>query len=204
VTKTWPVTLRHGDVTIRPLRMRDGRVWQKVRLANQEWLAEWEATAPLPSTDPPPTFQESTRQLLKDARRGSAMPFVIEYCGRFVGQINVSDIVYGSLRGCHFGYWIDKKYSSRGIMTTAVALVTDHLLFTTNLHRIEVAIRPENIPSNRLISNLGFSFEGIRPAFLHINHAWRDHNIYSLCRENLRIPLTQKILDVALVSKRHD
>lgn len=204
MTKHWPVVLKHGDVTLRPLRMRDGRVWQKLRLENQDWLAEWEATAPLPSMDPPPTFQQSTRLLLKDARRGSAMPFVIEYRGRFVGQINVSDIVYGSLRACHFGYWIDKKFANRGIMTTAAALVTDHLLFNVNLHRVEVAIRPENVPSNRLISKLGFTCEGVRPAFLHINHAWRDHNIYVMRREDLLTPLSRSIPDVSQFSQRHD
>ena len=178
MTKAWPVTLRAGDVRLRPLKTSDARRWQQLRIENQEWLAEWEATSPMPSVEPPPTFRQSARRMIAEARKGRTMPFVVEYQGEFVGQINVSDITYGSLRGCHFGYWIDQNYADKGIMTTAAALVTDHLLSTLKLHRIEICVRPENVPSNRLAVRLGYRLEGVRPAFLHINHAWRDHNVY--------------------------
>ena len=178
MTKAWPVTLRAGDVRLRPLKVSDARRWQQLRIENQEWLAEWEATSPMPSVEPPPTFRQSARRMLAEAREGRTMPFVVEYQGQFVGQVNVSDITYGSLRGCHFGYWIDEQYADKGIMTTAAALVTDHLLETLKLHRIEICVRPENVPSNRLAVRLGYRFEGVRRDFLHINHAWRDHNVY--------------------------
>jgi len=181
----WPVTLSHGDVSVRPIRISDAYRWQQIRLANQEWLSEWEATSPSPDIELAPTFRQSTRRMLKDARAGRCMPFVVEYQGKFVGQLNVSDIVFGALRAAHFGYWIDEEHAGRGIMTTAVALVTDHLLFDLHLHRVEVAIRPENIPSNKLVHRLGFQYEGTRKAFLHINHQWRDHHIYVMMREDL-------------------
>jgi ribosomal-protein-alanine N-acetyltransferase len=101
----------------------------------------------MPSVEPPPTFRQSAKRMLAEARAGRTMPFVVEYQGVFVGQINVSDITYGSLRGCHFGYWIDESASDKRVMTTAAALVTDHLLQTLQLHRIEIAVRPLNIPS---------------------------------------------------------
>jgi len=103
--------------------------------------------------------------MLAEAKLGRTMPFVVEYQGTFVGQINVSDITYGSLRGCHFGYWIDESASDKRVMTTAAALVTDHLLETLKLHRIEIAVRPENIPSNRLAIRLGYSFEGVAKTY---------------------------------------
>jgi ribosomal-protein-alanine N-acetyltransferase len=189
----WPVTLTHGDVRLRPLRLTDGRIWQEIRLANEAWLAEWEATAPVPSHEPAPSFQQVARKMRKDARHGVCLPFVVEYKGEFVGQLNVNNIVYGALREANFGYWIDERVSDRGIMTTAAALVTDYLLITMNLHRVEIAVRPENVPSNRLVQRLGFQFEGVRPRFLHINHDWRDHNIYSLLRENMSGPLVNNL-----------
>ncbi|CAB4340585.1 unannotated protein [freshwater metagenome] len=178
MSRAWPVILQHGEVRVRPLRVRDARRWQQLRANNNEWLQEWEATSPLPNIEPPPTFRQSARRMLAEAREGRTMPLVVEHQGEFVGQINVSDITYGSLRGCHFGYWIAESASDKGVMTTAAALVTDHLLRTLQLHRIEIAVRPENIPSNRLAVRLGYRFEGIRPDFLHINSQWRDHNIY--------------------------
>ncbi len=192
-TDHWPVTLTHGDVTLRPLRTSDSRRWQELRRANESWLTEWEATAPLPSQEPAPTFRQVARRMRKDARRGLCMPFVVEYKGEFVGQLNVNNIVYGALREANFGYWIDESVSDRGIMTTAAALVTDYLLGPMQLHRVEIAVRPENLPSNRLVQRLGFHFEGIRPRFLHINHDWRDHNIYSLLSENLTSTLVSQL-----------
>jgi len=193
MNRAWPVTLRHEDVTLRPLQSRDAKKWQEIRIRNQNWMQRWEATPPVPAIEPAPSFKQSVKQLLIEAKAGRAMPFIVEYKGEFVGQLNVSDIVYGSLRGAHFGYWIDQNYSGRGIMTTAVALVTEHLLTSAGLHRVEVAIRPENEPSNKIVERLGFRFEGVRPKFLHINNDWRDHNIYVMFAEDLSESLLDRL-----------
>lgn len=187
----WPIVLTHGDVTLRPLKVSDADIWQEIRIANEDWLKEWEATPPLPSIDKAPTFRQVARRMRKDAKQGYCLPFVVEYQKKFVGQINVNNIVYGSLREANFGYWIDQRYANRGIMTTAAALVTDLLIFKLRLHRVEVAVRPENGPSNTLMQKLGFKFEGVRPGFLHINNAWRDHNIYVLTSEQLNSRLIE-------------
>lgn len=129
----------------------------------------------------------------REAKRGTYLPFVIEYDGEFVGQINVADIVYGSLRGCHIGYWIAEPVSGRGIMTIALALTTDYLFEHLQLHRVEVAIRPENVPSNRLVQRLGFTFEGTRPQFLHINNAWRDHHVYVMRSDEITGRLIDRV-----------
>lgn len=188
----WPVVLRQGDVSLRPLRVSDHRQWQQLRADNHTWLVEWDATAPYPSTDPPPTFRQSVRRMRRDARRGTHLPFVVEFQGEFVGQINVSDIVYGSLRGCHIGYWISQRVAGRGIMTVALALVTDYLFDVVRLHRIEIGIRPENEPSNRLVRRVGYHYEGTREKFLHINNDWRDHHIYALRSDQRIAPLAPK------------
>ena len=180
MSQIWPTTLTHGDVRLRPIKPSDARRWQQLRSRNQSWMQEWEATAPLPAVDPAPSFRQLIRHLRREAKAGRSLPFIVEYRGEFCGQLTVSGITYGSQRGCHFGYWIDEEYSNLGIMTTAAALVTEHLFRAAHLHRVEVAIRPENEPSNRLIQRLGFRFEGLRPSFLHINNDWRDHNIYAM------------------------
>ena len=70
-------------------------------------------------------------------------------------------------------------------MPTAVALAVDHCFRTVGLHRIEVCIRPENAPSRRVVEKLGFRSEGLRPRYLHIDGAWRDHLIYALTAEEV-------------------
>ena len=106
------------------------------------------------------------------------LPFIVTYDGDLVGQLTIGNVQYGSLRAAHVGYWIGEEYAGRGIMPTAVALATDHALRGMGLHRVEIAMRPENAPSRRVAEKLGFRYEGERPAFLHIDGEWRDHLIF--------------------------
>jgi ribosomal-protein-alanine N-acetyltransferase len=61
----------------------------------------------------------------------------------------------------------------------------DHCFRTVGLHRIEICIRPENGPSRRVVEKLGFREEGLRPRYLHIDGAWRDHLVYALTAEEV-------------------
>jgi ribosomal-protein-alanine N-acetyltransferase len=116
--------------------------------------------------------------LRREARSGRVLPFVVTFDGALVGQLTIGNIQYGSLRGAHIGYWIGQASAGRGIIPTAVALVTDHVFRELRLHRVEIAMRPENLPSRRVAEKLGFRYEGERSAFLHIDGEWRDHLVY--------------------------
>jgi ribosomal-protein-alanine N-acetyltransferase len=189
----WPAVLTDGAVTLRPLRLRDGPAWVAVRRRNVEWLRPWEATPADRLTDGRgdgvptswPTFVSMTRRLRAEARQGRGLPFAIDVDGTFAGQLNVGGVTRGSLHSAHLGYWVDQRVAGRGVMPTAVALVTDHCFWTVGLHRVEVSIRPENTASRRVVEKLGFREEGLRRAFLHIAGDWRDHLAYALTREEV-------------------
>ncbi|HEU5034335.1 MAG TPA: GNAT family protein [Mycobacteriales bacterium] len=191
----WPVVLSDGPVSLRPLSLRDAAAWVRARRHNIEWLRPWEASPPqwpgsrTGSVPPVPsstaTYVAMTRRLRREARRGRGLPFTIWYDGELVGQLNVSGITRGSLQSASLGYWIDGRVAGRGIMPTAVALVTDHCFFELGLHRIEVNIRPENTASRRVVEKLAFREEGVRVRFLHIAGDWRDHIAYAVTREEV-------------------
>jgi [ribosomal protein S5]-alanine N-acetyltransferase len=184
----WPATLTDGDVTLRPLRMRDATAWMESRRHNVEWLAPWEATPPFGPTAfgvSAAVFTTMTRRLRADARAGRALPFVVVVDGKFAGQLNVAGIVRGSMDSAHVGYWVDQRIAGRGVMPTAVALAVDHCFGPVGLHRIEVNIRPENVASRRVVEKLGFRDEGIRKRYLHISGDWRDHVSYAVLKEEL-------------------
>ncbi|TDD29007.1 N-acetyltransferase [Kribbella turkmenica] len=186
----WPVELRHGQVALRPLRAGDGTEWAAARQRNVSWLRPWDATQPPGADEGARTFRAMARDWNRQARYGRMLPFVITYGGAagvgprskwpLVGQLTVSGITYGSARWANLGYWVDEQYAGRGIVPTAVAMAADHCWFTLGLHRIEVAIRPENKASLRVVEKLGFRYEGERPRFLHIDGDWRDHRIFAL------------------------
>lgn len=173
------MTLTEGPVSLRPIRRRDGSTWREIRRRNVDWLRPWEATQPDPSV-PPPSFNGMVTGLRAEARAGRVLPFVVTYQKKMVGQLTVGGVTYGSLRGAHIGYWIDRAFAGRSIIPTSVALATDHAFAVLRLHRIEVTLRPENHASQRVVEKLGFRFEGVRPAFLHIDGDWRDHRVYAL------------------------
>jgi ribosomal-protein-alanine N-acetyltransferase len=67
-----------------------------------------------------------------------------------------------------------------------VALVCDHLFTVAGLHRIEIAIRPENQRSLRVVEKLGFTEVGLAPSYLHIAGQWRDHRVFQLVSSDVR------------------
>ena len=182
----WPVTLQAGPVGLRPIRRSDAAQWRAVRERNVAWLAPWDATPPPGAPGPRAvTFAGMVRHLRRDAAAGRALPFIVTYEGRLVGQLTVFGIEWGSLQGGGVGYWIDQAYAGRGVIPTAVALAVDHCFTTVGLHRIEVNIRPENAPSRRVVEKLGFRCEGRRERYLHIAGAWRDHLTFALTAEEV-------------------
>ena len=194
--RRWPVTLDHGLVRLRPLRRRDQATWDRIRRENYEWLRPWEATLP-PRSDPGPmTWSGLLSSFRQQARQGRMLPWAICCDERFdtvgpparyvlAGQLTVSGIAGGSAALGQIGYWVDQRWAGRGVVPTAVAMAVDHCFGLLGLHRIEIAIRPENAKSLRVVEKLGFRAEGMRPRFLHIDHDWRDHLIFALTAEEV-------------------
>ena len=176
-------TLTEGDISIRPIRLRDARSLERELLDNRPWLRKWEATNPVG----PMNFdvRSSIRSLQSNARAGYGLPFIIEYRGQLAGQLNVSGITYGSLSSATIGYWVSERFAGLGLTPTAVGLATDYCFFTVGLHRMEICIRPENDPSLRVTEKLGFRYEGLRRKYIHINGDWRDHFCFALTADEV-------------------
>ena len=175
--------LTHNEVSVRVVRLKDAKRLERLVLGNREWLRPWEATNP----EGPNSFdiKAQIRGLLKQMAKQQGLPLVIEYDGRVVGQLNVSNIMFGSVGSCIIGYWIAPEVAGKSITTTAVALTTDYLLNVAGLHRVEIDIRPENAASLRVVEKLGFRYEGLKERFIHINGDWRDHYVFALTFEDV-------------------
>ena len=187
--------LQHGPVTLRPIERRDQAAWKEVRSRNHTWLRQWEATRPPGDEAPLVTFPMMVRDLRRQAREGRCLPFAILVDGEFAGQVTVSNIVAGSARFASVGYWIDQRHAGRGHVPVAVALAVDHCFFTIGLHRIEIAIRPENAASLRVVEKLALAEIGYAPRFLHIDGEWRDHRIFAVTVEEAPEGLLSRLRD---------
>jgi ribosomal-protein-alanine N-acetyltransferase len=193
----WQVELRNGRVALRPLSVGDSRAWSEVRRRNAEWLRPWEATVPPGDTSAPRSFRALVRDLRRQARERRALPFAVTVDGAFAGQVTVTNIVGGSARWGQIGYWVDRRHAGQGVIPTAVALVVDYCLFELKLHRIEVAIRPENAASLRVVEKLGFTQVGYAVGYLHIDGAWRDHRLFAITAEECPEGLLRRYTEAA-------
>ncbi|MCU1514850.1 MAG: family acetyltransferase [Microbacteriaceae bacterium] len=186
-------TLTHGEVSIRPIRLRDAKALERELLDNRGWLRKWEATNPYGALSF--DVRASIRSLQANARAGFGLPFAIEVNGEFAGQLNVSGITYGSLSSATIGYWVSERFAGKNVTPTAVALASDYSFFQVGMHRMEICIRPENEPSLRVVEKLGYRYEGLRRRYIHINGDWRDHFCFALVADELPIGVLRRWTD---------
>jgi [ribosomal protein S5]-alanine N-acetyltransferase len=194
-------TVPGGELVLRALRRRDAQAWREVRSRNAAWLGPWEATVPPDSDEPVPTFGQMLNRFRAETRADRMIPWAIVYNGSLVGQLTVAGITFGSLRAASMGYWIDRRVAGHGLTPMAVAMAMDYCFDVLHLHRIEVVIRPENLASLRVAQKLRLRHEGARPAFLHIDGEWRDHEVFAIhadeATDGIALRLTARTRDTS-------
>jgi ribosomal-protein-alanine N-acetyltransferase len=175
--------LTHGEISLRIIKPRDAKTLERLVLSNRTWLKPWEATNPHGPTSF--DFKSQIRGLLRQLENDEGLPFLILYKGEIVGQLNVANILHGSVSSCVIGYWIIPEVAGKGITPTAVALAMDYVFKVVGLHRVEIDIRPENEASIRVVEKLGLRPEGLKKNYIHINNAWRDHLVFALTADEV-------------------
>ena len=172
-------------ISLRPLDADDADEWGDVRWRNRDWLASWE------SGDPTHRGAVSFNRLIqcqrKNEQRGTGALFVMIYQDRIVGQISLGAIVYGAMRTGVVGYWVDQGHIGRGFAPMAVAMLADWAMGDPSgpcLHRLEIAILPENKRSLGVVRKVGARHEGLRTNYMYVNGAWRDHVTFALLAED--------------------
>ncbi|WP_084626476.1 GNAT family N-acetyltransferase [Demequina aurantiaca] len=179
------VVLRRGSLTLRPLRRSDEAEWMAVRSKNYAWLRPWEANMPPGRPQVSASFPAYVRRERGRWKARTAFSMVIEWEGALVGRVSVHAIEWGAQCGGSIGYWIAEDHAGRGIVPRSVAMMSEYA-FGEGLHRLEIALRPDNSASHRVVQKLGFRAEGLRAKYLYIDGAWRDHAVFALTAEEPR------------------
>lgn len=165
-----------APLVVRPLvGRRDHLRLERVRFSDREWLQPWEATLPAESHERPPSFSQFRRHSDKQVESGSALPMLLEVGTEPVGMVSLSEVSRGALLSGAVGYWVASSWAGRGVGSLAVAGVLDLALGELGLHRVEINIRPDNIPSLGLAHKLGLRQEGVRERYMCIAGKWEDH-----------------------------
>lgn len=180
---------------LRPLGADDAEEWNAVRWRNDEWLSPWESGDPVHG--PSLTFNGWIQRQRRNEQDGTGVVFAMEYGGRIVGQISVGAICYGAMRTGVVGYWVDRDHAGRGFAPLAVAMLADWAMRDPSgprLHRLEIAILPENARSLRVAEKLGARHEGLRARYMYVNGQWRDHETFSLLADDAEEGFVDRLL----------
>lgn len=104
--------------------------------------------------------------------------------GAMVGVVSLSEIMLGPVCSAFVGYWGIYGYEGNGYLTEGTALVMEFAFDSLSLNRVEACVQPSNTKSVALLKRLGFEFEGISRKFLCIGGEWKDHERWSMLRED--------------------
>ncbi|MCV7359155.1 GNAT family N-acetyltransferase [Mycolicibacterium fluoranthenivorans] len=183
-----PIRVRAGLVSLRPIRLRDGAQWSRLRLSDRAHLEPWEPSAEVSweVRHALSSWPAVCSGLRGEARKGRMLPYVIELDGQFAGQITIGNVTHGALRSAWIGYWVAKEFTGAGVATAALALGLDHAFGPVMLHRVEATVRPENAPSRAVLARAGFREEGLLRRYLDVDGAWRDHLLVAITVEEVQ------------------
>lgn len=176
-------------LVLRPLVAQDFEQWSAVRLRNVEWLTKWEPLRQPYHPDPErdrDVFAARCSLRERERQSGTQYAFGIFLDGKFVGEININNVVRGSLQAGTIGYWIDQAHAGHAYMSEAVVSLLRYAFDELQLHRIEVCIIPRNRNSHRVVDKIGLRNEGVALRFLEINGVWEDHVRYAMTAEEWR------------------
>lgn len=191
-----PLRVPAGLVRLRPVRLRDGAAWSRIRLADQAHLEPWEPVADVnwQVRHAISSWPSICSGLRGEARKGRMLPYAIELDGEFCGQLTIGNVTHGALRSAWIGYWVAKEHNGGGVATGAVALGLDHGFGPVGLHRIEATVRPENAPSRAVLAKARFREEGLLRRYLEVDGAWRDHLLVAITIEELHGSATSALV----------
>jgi ribosomal-protein-alanine N-acetyltransferase len=74
------------------------------------------------------------------------------------------------------------EYKQKGYMTEAVKAIIHYGFTKMNLNRIEALVSPKNIPSFKLIANMGFSQEGVLKEHYNVDGVLEDSFLFALLK----------------------
>jgi ribosomal-protein-serine acetyltransferase len=157
----FPEILKDGDLELRvvPKKFETANMVYSVVDSNREHFSEFLGWVKFVNS-----AEDQFEWVAKSAKE--KQNYLIYIDGKFVGAIG--------LPKCHpeegknwaeIGYWLDRDFSGRGIMTRAVKILEDMLFETGGFNRIQIQIDDLNEASQRVAEKAGYKLEGTLRAY---------------------------------------
>jgi ribosomal-protein-serine acetyltransferase len=165
-------------IVLLPIEAGDGpELWETVD--GSRWhLERWLPWVPFNNT--PEASQRYAEACAADWDAGRAVRFCVRdrQSRQLLGVVGLDSCVHLH-RSCELGYWLRLDATGRGLMTEAAQTCAEFALRRMSVHRIRCAAATDNYPSLRVISRLGFRFEGIARQAEFVGSRWLDHAVFA-------------------------
>ncbi|HWA76255.1 MAG TPA: GNAT family protein [Polyangiaceae bacterium] len=161
-----------------PIEVSDGtELWDAVE--GSRWhLERWLPWVPFNSTRDASLRYAEACALDWDAGRAVRFAIRDRKTRELLGVVGLDSCVHLH-RACELGYWLRREVTGRGLMTEAAQAAVDFAFSSMGVHRIRCAAATDNVASLRVISRLGFRFEGIARQAELVGSRWLDHALFA-------------------------
>ena len=168
------IELKSGNIKLRPLRLSDAK--RIAQLANNEKISR-----NLRDGFPHPyTLADAENFLEKFTNQDPVTFFGIEYMDEYVGNISLVQGQDIYRKSAELGYFIGEPYWNKGIVTTAVNLITGYGFKQLGIIRIHTGVFEYNTASMRVLEKCGFTKDCVfRKSVFKQNKIW-DEVRYSI------------------------
>lgn len=108
-----------------------------------------------------------------------------------IGTVSFSHIMKGVYNSCIIGYKFLPRFQKQGYATEAVSRLIEAIFTENGIHRIEAFVLPDNYDSIRLLTRLGFKFEGLAESVILLRDGYTDHKRYALVSIQTSVPVSK-------------
>ncbi len=136
-----------------------------------------------PARDVAETAERIRGSIAVAAELHAAFSVTLRATQEIVGMVNYHDR-RALQRRLAVGWMILPKWRGRGLAREAAAALLGHCFTTLGAFRIEARIEPENTPSLRVASRLGFQREGLMRRWIVVDGTPRDMLMLALLRDD--------------------
>ena len=165
--------MNSGPTSIRLIEDGDAEPLAVHLARDEEAFERWEPFRPAGFFTPEGQHRRIERLLARHAQ-GDIWPGVILAGQEPIGQITVQNIEYGPVRGGSLGYSVATTHQGRGHATRAVGLAVELMAGELRLHRAQATTQLDNLGSQHVLINNGFSAHGVAHSQILLGGLWRD------------------------------
>ena len=153
---------------------------------NRSHLKEW-----LPWLDSSTGIRDTARFIgrsMEQAQDDNGLTFGILYDGTLAGVLG-QHYIDSLNRRTELGYWLDVGHQGRGIVTSAVARLTDYAFAEQDCNRVILHCATGNTKSRAVAERLGFVQEGVLREAEWLYDHYVDLVVYSMLKRAWITPL---------------